>query len=251
MRLRWSRSFASIAAGLLVSLLLPVQALAQTPSSPIERLLPGSRLLTAPKVADESQVWQVSRRKGGDTADVQFGQVTRTAHPAAERGVLQITSTWAPPFSSIDTATIALHDLSPVAEMLSFAGAVRRYEYHGRVVSGTVVKGDSAPREVHDTFPEPIFAFNEVETIARSLPFRKGLTAVAPLFSEADEKVEHDTFTVVGAMKSTAPEPLWVIEFADPAIVTRYFIGTRTRRILSSETKQRQGGAILRYAPIG
>ncbi|HEY4100470.1 MAG TPA: hypothetical protein VGM20_06300 [Gemmatimonadales bacterium] len=250
MPLRSSRQYGSIAAALIVSVLLPVRALAQTPS-PIERLLPGSALLTAPKTADESQVWQVSRRKGGDTTETRFGQVTRTAHPAAERGVLQITSTWAPPFSSIDTATIALHDLSPVAEMLSYGGAVRRYQYHGRVVTGTVVKGDSAPREVHDTFPEPVFAFDEVETLARALPFRKGLTVVAPLFSEADEKVEHDTFTVVGTMKSTAAEPVWVIEFADPAIVTRYFVGTRTRRILNAETKQRQGGAILRYVPIG
>ena len=139
--------------------------------------------------------------------------------------------------------------LSPVSEELSFRGALRRYHYAGRHVTGVVQYPDSAPRQYDNTFSEPVFAFNEVELLVRSLDYRGGLTFVVPLFSEVDQAVEYDTLTVVGRAPSGSRQGLWSVRFADPVITTSYIVDAESRAIVGAETRNRKSGSVLHYKP--
>lgn len=110
--------------------------------------------------------------------------------------------------------------------------------------------GFSAPRSFDHTFETPVFAFNEVEPLVRSLAYRTGSAVVVPLFSEVDGDLEHDTLSVTGSTKETGVDA-WVVRFADPVITTRYVIDAHTRAILDAVTTQRKSGTRFRYAYSG
>jgi hypothetical protein len=138
-------------------------------------------------------------------------------------------------------------------EALAFNGFTRRFQYSGNHVWGTVQHADSAPRSFDRVFVEPVFAFNEVELLVRSTPLQPGWSAVVPLFSEADEDVEHDTITVIRpttVQRGGHEQRAWIIQFADPAIVSSYTLLDRTREISEIETRQRRTGALLRYSDM-
>ena len=166
-------------------------------------------------------------------------------HPAsaAARGVV-ITRDWTPPFRSNDTLTLDANTLLPIRETLHFNGAVRTYEYAGRRVTGTIAAPDSAPQAFDATYDEPVFAFNEVEPLVRSLDYRAGLQIVVPLFSEVDHAVEHDTLRV---LSHDAEHGAWIVEFADPVITTRYTVDAATRTLRDAVTRQRKSGLEVLY----
>lgn len=166
-------------------------------------------------------------------------------------GEVMIASMWRPPVVSVDTFVVATRGLRPVRELLFFNGFTRRYQYDGAHVWGAVQHGDSTPRPFDRVFGEPVFAFNEVDLLVRSVPFRQGWTVVVPLFSEADADVEHDTITVLGgthAPYENRDEDAWLIRFADPAIVSTYTVLAGSRAIASIETEQRRTHAVILYA---
>ncbi|HEX8946152.1 MAG TPA: hypothetical protein VF785_23655 [Gemmatimonadaceae bacterium] len=220
----------------------------QRPDASAERLGPRSALLNPPAFGDEAQRLRVTIQGAADSVERPMSEKTWSLKSVAGApNRVLVTSSWPAPYSSIDSLVVERNGLVPVREWLSYRGVTRDYQFLGNRVRGTVQHVDSAARTIDLTFPEDVFAFSEVELLVRSLPLRPAFTTVVPLFSENDEAVEHDTMTVVARDRSPEREPGWIVRFADPAIVTRYVIGERSRAILAAETTQRRSGARLRY----
>jgi hypothetical protein len=212
-------------------------------------LLPGDgRLAPPPLTAAAAQRFDVTRRAPADSADRPLSAVTRaerTDASDARRAVL--TFAWEPPYDSRDSLVVARGTLAPVRERLVVRGVVREYAYDGARVAGRMRRADSTWDAYDQTFPVPVFAFNEVELLVRSLRYVRGLQVVAPLFSEMDRALEYDTLTVVGRGAPVGRDSTWVVRFADPAIVSLYSVDAARREIVGTEVTQRRGGAVLRY----
>lgn len=212
---------------------------------------PGAEWLAPLTLGRSVRHWRVTLRGARDTVDRPLSEKTVTQAPVEARtSETMITFAWRPPLTSVDSLVIIPTGLLPVREVLSFNGFIRRYQYEGRHVWGTVQHADSAVRAVDRVFAEPVFAFNEVDLLVRSTPFRPGWSVVLPLFSEADEDVEHDTITVTGSTRVPRHgrnDTAWVIRFADPAIVSTYLVLAESREIFSVDTEQRRSHAVIRY----
>ena len=208
------------------------------------------------RVGPEAQHWHVTIRRAADSTARPLGDkvVAQFVFAPAEAEEILIISTWRPPLTSIDSLVLSPQGLRPVQEFLAFNGYTRRYQYAANHVWGTVQHADSAPRTVDRVFPTPVFAFSEVELLVRAVPFRRGWGVVVPLFSEADEDVEHDTITVEAATRvrvNEREEAAWTVRFADPAIVSTYVLLAASREVFSTDTRQRRSGGLLlfRHAP--
>ncbi len=171
----------------------------------------------------------------------------REQHAMRGRGddILMISS-WDPPYASLDTIVITRHGLVPVTEHLAFRGTFD-YRYDRNRVTGTIQPHDSAQRAYDQSFPNNVFAFQEVDLLARSLPFRQGFSVVVPLFSEMDHALEMDTLTVLGP--DTARAGAWIVRFADPVIVSHYVIDRTSRAMVMTETTPRRSNVRMRYVP--
>jgi hypothetical protein len=152
---------------------------------------------------------------------------------------------WGPPVDSSDSLTVDRRSLAPREEVLASAGLKFRYRYEGPRVSGWLQRGDSAPQRIARAFGEPIFAFNEVGPIVRSLRYAPGLTLVVPLLSEADAAIEHDTITVVGDSALADGSGVWIGRFADPVIEQRYVVDATSRATVRIVTRQRRSGTVF------
>jgi hypothetical protein len=139
--------------------------------------------------------------------------------------------------------------LVPVAERLDFRGATRRYRYEGAQVTGSVQAGDSASVPYARTFERRVFAFNQVEALVRSVPYRVGFHAVVPLFSEVDKALEHDTIDVLRRGAPAGGDSTWIVRFADPAITSEYTVDGAARAIRETRTTNRRSGTLFRYVP--
>lgn len=151
---------------------------------------------------------------------------------------------YSPPYLTTDSLVVARAGLAPAKEILRTNGSVIAIRYDGRHIAGTVESPDSASHSFSVDAPEPPFAFNELETIVRSLPFRAAFQAVVPLFSELDRRVEYDTVAVLDKRGAR-----WRVRFADSVIVTMYEVDSVTRAIAGHEVSPRRGGR-FRYVPI-
>ena len=156
-------------------------------SAPAGLLLPGSAFLTPPELGDGSAHLVVFiKRATGDTTDQRMSEVRREQRTvASHRDEVLLASSWAPPLVSVDTVIIERRGLAQVTEHLEYRGAFH-YQYSHNHVTGSIQRLDSAARPFDQTFAQDIFAFSEVELLARSLPFNRGLSLVVPLFSESD-----------------------------------------------------------------
>jgi hypothetical protein len=187
------------------------------------------------------------KRGSGDTAEKKMTDTRRELHAIPGRADdIMMTASWDPPYASLDTIVITRRGLFPITERLAFRGTFD-YRYDRSRVSGTIQPHDSAQRPYDQIFPNNVFAFNEVDLIARSLPFRQGFSVVVPLFSEVDRDLEMDTLTVLGP--DTATAGAWIVRFADPVIVNRYVIDRASRAMVSLETVPRRGNVQMRYVP--
>jgi hypothetical protein len=230
---------------------------AQTPAhdaAPVGEalLLPGSPLLTPPPLTDTAVHLVVLIKRGsGDTVEKKMAD-TRHAQQSipGRRDDILMTVSWDPPYASLDSLVITRRGLVPLTEHLDFRGTFD-YRYEKNHVVGTVQPHDSAQRAYEQSFPSNVFAFNELDLLARSLPFRRGLSVVVPLFSEVDRDLEMDTLTVLGPDTSSAGRGgnAWVVRFADPVIVNRYVIDRTSREIIASETLPKKVGMRMRYVP--
>jgi hypothetical protein len=213
-------------------------------------LVPGSPILQPPALRDTA--WRTSvliRKAGTDTVERLMAANQHVQHLVrGSAGQVELSSHWDPPFTSIDTMVFNRAGLVPETERLVYRGS-RTYRYAGNRVTGTVETPDSTPRAFDQRFEQNVFAFNEVDLLARSLPFRTGATFVVPLFSEVDTDVEMDTLTVVGPDSTRRGPAQWIIRFADPAIVSLYHVDQSSRALSSVQTTQRRTGSRLRYVP--
>jgi hypothetical protein len=201
--------------------------------------------MAAPTVGAGTSDVSVSMRRPADTLVRPAGRLTIAVHRAAAGAVgVVVTRNWTPPFQSSDTLMVDPRTLLPIRETLHFNGAITTYEYAGRRVIGTIALRDSAPQSFEATYDEPVFAFNEVEPLVRSLDYRAGLQIVVPLFSEVDHSVEHDTLRVVARDPARGA---WIVEFADPVITTRYTVDAATRTLRDAVTTQRRSGLQVLY----
>lgn len=209
-------------------------------------LAPALPALVVPAVFDSSsEVPVYLQRPTGDTAAHLVSSMRLTQY-TADAGMV-LTKDWAPPFQSSDTLIVDASTLHPRHEVLTFNGVRREFRYNGAHVSGTIQYPDSEPRSFAMSFEVPVYAFNEVEPLVRSLDYREGMSIVVPLFSEVDGDLEHDTLTVTGHTSETGAD-VWVVRFADPAITTRYLVDAKTRAILDAVTTQRKSGTRFHYA---
>lgn len=211
-------------------------------------LLPGSTELVPLAFRDTAYTLAFrARAASGDTVERERSRVTREERTGSAEGVL-IAFRWTPPYMSRDSLYVVARGLVPVRERLALQNAELVIRYEGTRVSGTVQRGDSTPRPFAHTFAEPPFAFNEVELLVRSLPYRVGYVRVLPLYSEVDGVVEHDTVRV--EREEPVPDGVgraWRVRFADPAIVTSYLVDALSRRIVAQEVVQRRSGLRIRY----
>ena len=223
----------------------------QSPTPPRPDGGPGARWLAPLAFRTGVTHWRVSIRAASDTADrlLSVKTITQTSVPAPAGNVM-IASAWRPPLTSIDTIVIGGPGLVPLHEVLQFNGYTRRFQYAGDHVWGTVQHADSAAQPVDQVVTERVFAFNEVDLLVRSVPFRRGWSVVVPLFSEVDEAVEHDTIAVIApdrVRRGGQDEDAWTVRFADPAIVSTYTVLADSREIWAIDTEQRRTHAIVRY----
>jgi hypothetical protein len=210
-----------------------------------DTLPPNAPLVVTAAIDSSADVPVFLQQATGDTAARLVSHMRLTQYTS--NGGMVLTKDWAPPYQSSDTLTVDASTLHPRHEVLTFNGVRREFRYDGAHVSGTVQYPDSEPRSVAMSFEEPVFAFNELEPLVRSLDYRQGLRMVVPLFSEVGGDLEHDTLSVAGHASEKGADA-WVVWFAGSAITTRYVVDAKTRAILDAVTTQRKSGARFHYA---
>ena len=218
-----------------------------TPAASIQRTASADlRFEIAHLSKPSDHAWVLRRfRPGLDSAEQYLStmRVTERLGAPDTNGILSVT-TWSSPVESTDSLVVGRRTLLPLEESTVAPGLQFRYRYRGARVTGVIQRGDSDAREISATYDEPVFAFNQLQQLVRSLRYRAGLTLVVPLFSEADAELEHDTLTVVRDTIAQG-ERAWIVRFADAVIVTRYTVAATTRELIGAQTRQRRSGALF------
>ena len=210
-------------------------------------LVPGSRAIDAKHLTPQTQSMRVLVRPGsGDTTEREWSLITRSDQLIdAPPGQIAHTFAYAPPRTVRDSLVVQRDRLAPVFERLDLGASLGTLRFEGNRVLGTVQRGDST-QQIERNFSHDIFAFNQLESLVRSLEYKQGASLVVPLFSEQDLKLEYDTLSVVGR-EDTKGRAAWHVRFSDAVIVSDYWIDADTRRVLAQETRQRASGTRFRY----
>jgi hypothetical protein len=154
------------------------------------------------------------------------------------RQVLTIVSSFVRPTGTFaDTATIDATTYAPLSEVWHSGDREMQMEYRGPAIHRRVLNPDTARSDSTLTYATPVFGFNELHTLARALPLRAGYHVIAPLYSENDNALEHDTLTVLGR----EPSGVWNVRFTDAVIRSTYGIDERTRRIVRFDVRAQHG----------
>lgn len=224
----------------------------------------GSHQASLPATASIGTVtreWRLPPARGG-TDQVRYLSQRNTDSARVEQGPgvmgdqdmsngLRLLVMGAEAWKWMDSLMVTPESFAPTWEHLTVGPRNIMLEYRGRVVRRTVQVADSAPVTTEVEFPEPVFAFNQVDMIIRSLPKQVGYTVVLPLYSEIDAAVEHDTLTVESGPQAADSPGLWRFRFADPVIVAYYMVDPRTHAVVSYESRSRSSGFRLwRLPPV-
>lgn len=194
-------------------------------------LVPGSRDLQTATITDRcDSVWFVARSPGDTSEHTLLGQ--RQEQHVVRGTVVQVTTLSTPDGSLIDSTILVRDGLTPISEVAHTGSQVIRYRYDRNRVELTT---DSVQR--HE-YAHPLFNFDELDLVMRSLPLRPGYQALLPLYSEGDQDAEVDTALVEG--KDSAG--VWQVRFADKAIVATYGIAADTRQLVSYSHRFRADG---------
>jgi len=222
-------------------------AQAQSAAASPAMLLPGSRSLDVKHLTPQTQNMRVLVRAGtGDTTEREWSLLTRSDRVIeAPAGQLAQTFFYAPPRTIRDSLVVQRAGLAPVFERLDLGTALITLRFEGNRVLGTVQRGDSS-LQIEQNFSHDIFAFNQLESLVRSLDYKLGQSMVVPLFSAQDLRLEYDTLFVV-ARDDSRGRAAWRVRFSDATIVSDYLIDAETRRVLAQETRQRASGTRFRY----
>ena len=211
---------------------------------------PGSSDVTTDHLRNASRNYRyLSRPATGDTSERETGTGRVEEHATTYDGkpaVLLVTMYMGPKSTFVDSALVMRAGLIPVWEQMGTGPRNTRFEYAGKRVKMTITRPDSATRTREHTYDLPVFHFNELDVLLRSLPLREGYEAILPLYSEGSDQLEMDSVRVM----SKASNGVWSVRFADPAIVSTYGIDGKTREIVSQEVLGRASGAHSRKVPI-
>jgi hypothetical protein len=231
-----------------VPLLITASAcfVARTGTNEPERVLlaPGHRDIRTESLANRSASFTYFvRQAGADTGERRYTTGASEFNRVDGGKTILTHFRYAPPQVSEDSLWTDAESARPRREWLRVGKKTIELQYDGRSVHRRVTNGDSLTAS-DTTFAEPVFAFNQAETLIRALPLRRGYQRIVPLYSEIDAKVEYDTITVVGPNVGIAGS--WTIRFADPAIVQQWIIEENGRDVLSLETRPRRSPVVLR-----
>jgi hypothetical protein len=137
----------------------------------------------------------------------------------------------------LDSGLVYRDGLAPIVEVSRSGGRTTTYTYKEKHVVLSLEGTPRADSTISHTYAQPVFSFQELEPVLRSLPLRDGYTAVLPLYSEGDDASEVDTVRVVGR----APNG-WRLHFADAAIVATLVIDSATRTVSAYSHVFRKAG---------
>lgn len=209
-------------------------------------LLPGTRELDVSALREETVDYRVLADSGAGSETRAFGMARSEIHATTYRGspaFLLVTNTSRGPMRFMDSAFVRRDDLAPIREVNEFRGVHRQFDYDGARVQFVGRSADSTFRGEH-TYPRPVFGFNEVDILVRTIPLVPGYRAVVPLYSEGSDELEMDTIRVA---RPRADGP-WDVRFSDPVIVSHYGVDPATRAIVSRVITRQDGGPLrLRY----
>jgi len=221
---------------------------------PAERLkaaliLPGSRELSTSHLTASTVRYRYFTRPSPDSAEKEVATGTASVTPITHQGkpaLLLVTHSGRPERMFIDTAVVMRDGLAPVWEVSRFSQRMMRWDYSGKNVHRTLTHPDSGTRSAEHTYDVPVFHFNELEALIRSLPLREGFEAILPLYSEGSDELEMDSVRVMARDTSG----VWSVRFADPAIVSTYGIHGTTRQIVRYDVVSRRDGGRFRRVPL-
>jgi hypothetical protein len=210
-------------------------------------LLPGSTELTTSHLKADGARYRYIYKQAADSTEREMGiggwAVTPTKHNG--KAALLLTTNFARGTNTfLDTALVMQDGLHPVWEVSRSGAKTTRWDYSGKVVRMAVTHPDSGTRNKAHTYDVPVFHFNELDVLIRSIPMREGYEAILPLYSEGSDELEMDTVRV----NARGADGVWAVRFADPAIVAMYGIDG-SRKIVRYEVFPRRGGN-ARRVPI-
>jgi hypothetical protein len=209
--------------------------------TPPPMLLPGSPDLSQDHFASRcDSLWFLSRAPddAADQAILAHRSDERLTSYRGQDALLLVTTMQGPMGPLIDSALVYLRGLTPIWEVDRNGPRLTRYEYDRNQVRVTASTSDSAPSVEHHRYEWPVFNFEELDALVRSLPLRPGYEALVPLFSEGDDAAEVDTVRV----EQVDARGIWQIRFADQAVVATVGVDGRTRRQVAYSHRFRSTG---------
>lgn len=208
------------------------------PPAAIPVLTPGSSDITTSRFRDEAVDYRSFLRAMPDSGERATALGRSEVHLTEYGGkpaMLLVSSSRPLQGTSlfIDSALVMRDGLAPVWESAHSARWNRRWEYSGKRVRVAVLDSGAMVRE--HTYDLPVFQFNELGALFRSLPLREGYEAILPVYSEGSDELEMDTVRVMARDAAG----VWSIRFADPAVVATYGIDDGTRQIARYDVTSR------------
>lgn len=204
-------------------------------------LIPGDADLTTTQFHDASTTYQVLQAGSANTPEREVAQASDTTQLTSYKGapallLIQGSKTRGRVF--MDSALVLRDGLSPVWEIQHSGTHSIRIDYSGTRVRRSDSAPDTALRRVEHMYDVPVFHFNELNQLIRSVPLRAGYYAILPLYSEGDDALEMDTVRVEG-QGSTG---VWNVRFADKVIIGHYGIDGSTREMVRYEVERHVAG---------
>jgi hypothetical protein len=217
---------------------------------PLPVLLPGGPEITTAHLQDAAvTVRYLMRAPTGDTAERDLGTTHTDMHQTTYEGakaLLLTTNATRGTQTFVDSALVVRTSLAPVWETSRVGAKVTTYQYSGAHVRRTITSPDSGTRSTEHDYDVPVFHFNELDVLLRSIPLRAGFGAILPLYSEGTDVLEMDTVRVQGPDAAG----VWTVRFADPAIIMTYGVSGATRDIVRNGVVQRKTGNLVRRIPV-
>ena len=211
-------------------------------------LLPGSSGVSTEHFRDTTISYRVvmDRLPNGDSTSSDRGVYRKETRHVTYQGrpaILFISTIDMNGRSYVDSSAVLPNGMIPLWEVSTLGTRRTTYAYSGAKVRRSLTQPDSAKKVVEHDFGTPMFYFEALDDIIRSLPLRAGYQAILPLYSEGDDGIEMDTVRVEGRDGAG----VWNVRFADPVIIAQYGIDGRTRNIVRHEIGRHADRAHFRY----
>jgi hypothetical protein len=245
-----SRAAVTLLPGAIILATITTAASAQSSSKTAASvvLAPGAADLTTSHLGDTTISYRTIADRlpdGSPTATVRAVAREETRHVTdhGRRAILLIKTARGASFAYADTSLMIASTLAPIREVSILNARRTTYAYHGAKVRRTVMQPDSATRTTQHDFGTPMFQFEALDQVIRSVPLRTGYQAIVRLYSEGDDGIEMDTVRVEGQDKAG----LWNVRFADPVIIAHYGIDGVTRHIVRHDIARHADRSHMEY----